>query len=137
MLGLACRSSSRQLLQDAILLPLASFLEAGGPPVLAQQQPTPDTQGSAQHSSYSTHAARSSSSRKRSSKGHVPRLPSSIDWEQSSSALQQQRQQKQASLARQQQLPQIPEGELLALIVAASSISDIERLVLQFHTQFK
>lgn len=103
-------------------------------PLLAQQQPTPCMQASAQHSSYSTHAARSSSSRKRASKDHVPRLLSSIDWEQPS--VLQPQQQQQASLAPQQ-LPQIPEGELMALIGAASSISDIERLVLQFHTQFK
>lgn len=131
MLGLACRSSSRHLLQDVMLLPLSSFLEAGVP-LLAQQQPTPSSQASAQHSSYGTHAPHSSS-RKRTSKGHVPRLPSSIDWEQPGVL---QPPQQQASLLPQQ-LPQIPEGELMALIGAASSISDIERLVLQFHSQFK
>jgi multidrug efflux pump subunit AcrA (membrane-fusion protein) len=70
-------------------------------------------------------------------------LPSTIDWDQQQQQQQQQQGQLQrqqqgpgASLARQQ-LPQIPEGELMSLIAAASSITDIERLLLQFHNQFK
>lgn len=66
----------------------------------------------------------------------IPQLPESIDWDQQQQGQLQKQRQEQTSLAMQQQ-QQIPEGELMALIAAASSITDIERLVMHFHTQFK
>jgi hypothetical protein len=87
-------------------------------------------------------AHNSSSKSSRRDRNSNSLLPSTIDWDQ-----QQQQQQQQGQLQRQQQgpgaslarqqLPQIPEGELMSLIAAASSITDIERLLLQFHNQFK
>jgi hypothetical protein len=107
---------------------------------------------------YSTDTKRSSSAKQRHRFDSRPRLPQTLEWgrhdqqqqhdggpvdslsttpqQQPQQGQQLQRQQSPGGLARQQAV-QIPEGELMSLIAAAGSISDIERLVLQFHTQFK
>jgi hypothetical protein len=112
---------------------------------------------------YSTHAKPTSSRKQRQRFDSKLRLPKTLDWghhhqqqqqqqqhegepvhclptnpqqQSQQGQLQQQQRLKPGGLTRQQAV-QIPEGELMALVAAARSISDIERLVLQYHTQFK
>jgi hypothetical protein len=116
---------------------------------------------------YSTHAKQQQQRQQRQTsrptkhaadKDNTQPLPSSIDWtasltthleqqqqqhpdkqqqQQHPDKQQQQQQQHRSAVSRLHQQQQIPEGELMSLINAAGSITDIERLVLRYHTQFK